>query len=129
VDTCYLNESELQQLKDADFSKIPHLARVRDWFLLFAWTGSRFSDLKKVEKTDIVDGYITFRQQKTNEKVVIPLHPVVLEILEKYDFNLPSPITNQRFNKQLFGVHRSTPRMRYNRQNHDRNQSQHTGSY
>ena len=101
TDTIYLNEEELQQLKDADFSKNPHLDRVRDWFLLLAWTGSRFSDLEKVTKTDIKDGFITFRQQKTNEKVKIPLHPVVMEILEKYDYNMPNVISNQRFNEYI----------------------------
>ena len=101
IDTIYLDENELQQLKDADLSKIPHLDRVRDWFLLLAWTGSRFSDLEKVAKTDIKDNFITFRQQKTNNKVVIPLHPVVLEILEKYNYNLPAVITNQRFNEYI----------------------------
>ncbi len=63
--------------------------------------GCRFSDLEKVGKTDIKDGFITFRQQKTNAKVTIPLHPVVLEILDKYDFNLPEPISNQRFNEYI----------------------------
>ena len=101
IDTIYLDENELQQLKETDLSKIPHLDRVRDWFLLLAWTGCRFSDLEKVAKTDIKDGFITFRQQKTNNKVVIPLHPVVLEILEKYDYNLPTAITNQRFNEYI----------------------------
>ncbi|MDR1895732.1 MAG: site-specific integrase, partial [Prevotellaceae bacterium] len=101
TDTIYLNEAELQQLKDADFSKIPHHDRVRDCFLLLAWTGSRFSDLKKIAKTDIKDGFITFRQQKTNAKVVIPLHPVVSEILEKYNYNLPAEISNQRFNEYV----------------------------
>lgn len=101
VDTVYLTETELQQLKDMDFSKSPYLDRVRDWFLLLAWTGCRFSDLEKVGKTDIRDGFITFRQQKTNTKVTIPLHPVVLEILNKYDFNLPEPISNQRFNEYI----------------------------
>jgi len=101
TDTIYLNETELQQLKDFDLSKIPHLDRVRDWFLLLAWTGCRFSDLEKVAKTDIKDGFITFRQQKTNAKVTIPLHPVVMEVLEKYNFNLPEPITNQRFNEYI----------------------------
>lgn len=101
VDTVYLNENELQQLKDKDFSKSPYLDRVRDWFLLLAWTGCRFSDLAKLGKTDIKNGCITFRQQKTNTKVTIPLHPVVLEILEKYDFNLPEPISNQRFNEYI----------------------------
>ena len=101
IDTIYLNENELQQLKDTDLSKNPYLDRVRDWFLLLAWTGCRFSDLGKVAKTDIKDGFISFRQQKTNVKVVIPLHPIVLEILEKYDFNLPEEISNQKFNEYI----------------------------
>ena len=101
TDTIYLNEEELQRLKNVDLSEIPHLDRVRDWFLLLAWTGSRFSDLEKVVKTDINDGFITFRQQKTNAKVVIPVHPVVSEILEKYDYNLPEQISNQKFNTYI----------------------------
>ncbi|MDR2346571.1 MAG: site-specific integrase [Planctomycetaceae bacterium] len=101
VDTIYLNETELQQLKDADLSKTPYLDRVRDWFLLLSWTGCRFSDLGKLTKTDIKDGFITFRQQKTNNKVVIPLHPVVTEILEKYNYNMPAEISNQKFNEYI----------------------------
>ena len=101
IDNIYLNETELQKLKDADFSKTPYLDRVRDWFLLLAWTGSRFSDMEKVAKTDIKDGFITFRQQKTKAKVVIPLHRIAMEILEKYDFNLPEVISNQRFNEYI----------------------------
>jgi len=101
VDNVYLNESELQQLKDTDFAGTPYLDRVRDWFLLLSWTGSRFSDLEKVAKADIKDGFITFRQQKTGTKVVIPVHPVVMEIFEKYEFNLPDVITNQRFNEYI----------------------------
>ena len=101
TDTIYLNEDELQQLKDTDFSETPHLDRVRDWFLLLAWTGCRFSDLSKITKTDIKGGFITFRQQKTNNKVTIPLHPVVIEILEKYDYDLPTEISNQRFNEYI----------------------------
>ncbi len=101
VDNIYLDEAELQQLKDYNFSSVPHLDRVRDWFLLLAWTGSRFSDLEKISKADIKDGFISFRQQKTNTKVVIPMHPVVLEILEKYNYNLPEAISNQRFNEYV----------------------------
>ncbi len=101
VDNLYLDKDELQQLKDMDFTQTPHLDRVRDWFLLLAWTGSRFSDLQKIGKTDIKDGFISFRQQKTNTKVTIPLHPVVVEILVKYDYNMPEPISNQRFNEYI----------------------------
>ena len=104
VDNVYLSETELQKLKDTDFSESPHLDRVRDWFLLLAWTGCRFSDLEKISKTDIKDGFITFRQQKTNTKVTIPLHPVVNEILQKYNFEMPEPITNQKFNDYIKDV-------------------------
>ena len=101
TDTIYLNEPELQKLKDLDLSKSLCFDRVRDWFLLLAWTGSRFSDLEKLTKADIKDGFISFRQQKTNTKVTIPLHPVTLEILEKYNYRLPEVITNQKFNDYI----------------------------
>ncbi len=101
VDNVYLDEKELLVLKNADLKSTPHLERVRDWFLLLAWTGCRFSDLEKISRTDIKDGFITFRQQKTNTKVTIPLHPVVLEILEKYNFEMPNSITNQKFNDYI----------------------------
>ncbi|MEI8087934.1 MAG: phage integrase SAM-like domain-containing protein [Paludibacter sp.] len=100
-DAVYLNESELLQLKNTDFSKNLPLDRVRDWFLLLAWSGCRFSDLGKIGKTDIKDGFITFRQQKTNSKVTIPLHPIVSEILLKYNYEIPEPITNQKFNDYI----------------------------
>jgi integrase len=100
IDNVYLTEDELQQLKDADI-KQDYLSHVRDWFLLLAWTGSRFSDLSKITETDIKDGFITFRQQKTNNKVTIPLHPVVLEIFKKYNYQMPKQITNQRFNEYI----------------------------
>lgn len=101
VDNVYLNETELKQLKDYDFAATPHLDRVRDWFLMLAWTGSRFSDLEKIDKSNIKNGMITYRQKKTNTSVTIPLHPVVNEILQKYNYQMPEVITNQRFNEYI----------------------------
>ena len=104
VDNVYLNESELRQLKNFNFSGVPHLDRVRDWFLLLAWTGSRFSDLEKIGKTNIKNNMITYRQQKTNTSVTIPLHPVVNEILQKYNYQMPELISNQKFNDYIKDV-------------------------
>ena len=101
VDNVYLNETELKQLKDFDFSDVPHLDRVRDWFLLLAWTGSRFSDLQKIDKANIKNNFITYRQQKTNTSVTIPVHPIVNEILNKYNYQMPEVISNQRFNEYI----------------------------
>lgn len=98
IDNIYLTETELQQLKDYDFSGSPHLDRVRDLFLCLAWTCSRISDIEKINK--IQDGKIRYIQQKTGTKVVIPLHPVVVEILKKYDNNLPI-ISDQKLNDYI----------------------------
>ena len=101
VDSVYLNETELQLILDTDFSNTPHLDHVRDLFLLLSWTGCRFSDLGKVVKADIKDGFFSFRQQKTGSKVVVPVHPIVKVIFEKYNFVLPDIISNMRFNEYL----------------------------
>ena len=101
VDSVYLNEAELQILKDFDFSDVPHLERVRDGFLCLAWTCSRISDIGKVN--NVRNGMIQYNQQKTKNKVVIPLHPVVSEILNKYNGELPT-ISDQKFNDYLKDV-------------------------
>lgn len=99
ADTVFLNEDELKQIQQCNLSG--KLEKVRDHFLLLAWTGCRYSDSEKISKTDIKDGFITFRQQKTNEKVTIPIHPAVVEVLEKYNYQMPKPLSNQRFNEYI----------------------------
>lgn len=101
VDNIYLDEKELEAIKNTDFTETPYLDRTRDWFLLLAWTGCRFSDLEKITKNNIKDGNIVFRQQKTGTKVYVPLHPIVEEILKKHDYNMPEAISNQRFNEYV----------------------------
>ena len=105
IDNCYLDENELQALADLDLSDNPHLDRVRDQFLLLAWTGCRYSDLGKLTRKYIVnedgDNCFKLEQQKTGAKVVIPILPPIVPILEKYDYQPPRPISNQRFNDYI----------------------------
>ncbi|MEI6553955.1 MAG: tyrosine-type recombinase/integrase [Paludibacter sp.] len=122
-DNVALDEVELQKLFDLDFSnekteaaykyktlisdklalsyKLETLDQVRDGFLLECWTGCRFSDLGKITKKNIKNGLISIKQQKTGTEVIIPLHPMSVEILEKYDYNPPKPVSNQRFNDMI----------------------------
>lgn len=102
----YLNEEELDLLWKCDLSSKPHLERCRDWFLILAWTGSRYSDSNKITKENIKDGFIHYYQQKVSVDVMIPIHKVVKEILEKYDYDLPHIISNQKFNKEIKEVGR-----------------------
>ena len=100
-DSIYLNENELSQLQNFDLSNNPRLERIRDLFLIGAWTGLRYSDYSRISKENINGHFIKIKQQKTDDVVVIPLHPIVKNILKKYHDHLPKVPTNQRTNVYL----------------------------
>lgn len=96
---------EVEALINIDLTSNDRLDRVRDLFVLEIMTGQRFSDIPALlNKNNISDTAITIYQQKTNEKVNIPLHPKLKthlkEIFDKYPEGLPV-ITNQKFNEYL----------------------------
>lgn len=101
ADTIYLNEDEITKIYEHDFSKSPGYDRVRDLFIVGCWTGCRFSDIGQITTENVSEGFIRIRQYKTNTPVVIPLHPVVTAILNKYEGKLPKAISNQKFNVAL----------------------------
>lgn len=116
----YLNQSELMQIyrmeEQPDFMKrlekkcsretLPdYLDRIRDIFLIGCYTGLRFSDLSQLKKENFnSDNTISVKTQKTNQNVVIPIHPIVKTILDKYDYQLPRIPSNQKFNDYIKDV-------------------------
>jgi integrase len=106
VDHVYLNESELMTLKNFDLSNNPRLDKVRDLFLLGAYTGLRFSDYSEITPERIIknengDYNIRLNQRKTGGLVVVPCTDLALEILNKYKMKLPKSPTNQVTNDYL----------------------------
>lgn len=101
AETIYLNESELKKISEINLSDRPALERVRDLFIVGCWTGCRFSDISQITPENISDGLIHLKQQKTGNKVIIPLHPVVTAMINKYDGRLPEAVSNQKFNVAL----------------------------
>jgi len=101
IDNPYLTESELEKIYKHDFSGNPHLDRVRDIFLIGCWTGLRFSDYSAIRPENINGSTIKMITQKTKQQVIVPLHPTVRAIFEKYNYQLPSAISNQKFNDYL----------------------------
>jgi integrase len=100
-----LKEKEVLELLKLDLSHNDRLEKVRDLFALEIMTGQRYSDLPKVlDKKNISETNIQIYQQKTGEKVQIPLHPKLkkhlLHISTKYTKGLPT-ISNQKFNEYL----------------------------
>lgn len=101
ADSIYLNEDELKKINDLDLSEIPARAKVRDLFLIGCYTGLRFSDYTTISPDDIKSDRLRVQAQKTNKKVVIPLAPEAMKILQYYNFQLPKAISNQKFNEAL----------------------------
>ena len=97
----YLNESELAELYQLDLSANKKLDHVRDWFLIGAYTGLRFSDLERLSKENFNDHVIEIKTKKTGKTVVVPINTMVKSILEKYDYQLPKIISNQKFNEYI----------------------------
>jgi len=104
-DNIYLTLNELQMLFKCDLSENPKLDRVRDLFLIGAFTGLRFSDFTCLtsENIYITDAgeFLKVNTKKTGAWVVIPIHPIIKAILTKYHSVLPKSISNQKMNKYL----------------------------
>lgn len=100
-ESIYLDIEELDKISNLDLSNKHKIDRVRDLFLVGCWTGLRFSDWSKVSHENIKNGLITLIQGKTGQPVVIPIHPTVKAVFDKYNGKLPTPISNQRFNEYL----------------------------
>lgn len=99
ADTIYLTEDEihaLYKLKIDDF----RMRKIRDLFVLNCHTGLRHSDWSKVTIENIDEKKLYVKTQKTNEPVIIPVHPIIIEIIERYGSGMTIP-TNQEANRVL----------------------------
>jgi integrase len=101
----YLTESEISQILERDLTETPHFERVRDLFVVGCWTGLRFSDFTTIRLENIKKDYLEIKTFKTGEKVIIPIHPMVKKIMDKYSGkypnSLPPAISNQKMNAYL----------------------------
>ena len=104
TENIYLNESELTAIYNLDkLSK--QLEKVRDMFLIGCYTGLRYSDLIRLTKDNITsDNTIKIKTQKTEKIIDVPIHSHVQQIFEKYDYQLPKPISNQKYNEYIKDV-------------------------
>lgn len=101
VDKIFLTDEEIQRIYKLDLSGQGSIEAVRDLFIIACYTGFRFSDFSTLEPSHITDNYITKKTLKTKTKVIIPIHPIVREILEIYNYILPKCIANTHANSHL----------------------------
>lgn len=82
----------------------PRYEKVRDLFLIACFTGLRVSDFTKLEKATvkIIKGQkvLSFpRTQKTKVGVLIPLHPILENMMKKYGGQFPSAVSDVELNR------------------------------
>lgn len=99
TESVYLNVDELNAI-DALVSLPKSLDKVRDMFLIASDTGLRYSDVIRLTAENITEeGLIKIMTQKTSKTIFAPMTPRVKRIFEKYKYQLPKPISNQKYNQ------------------------------
>ncbi len=97
--------SVIKKIKALDLSPTPALNYARDMFLMsFYLRGMSFIDMAFLKKTDLKNGYVTYRRRKTGQQLIIEWTKEMQVILNKYpenesDYLLPiirNPGTNER---------------------------------
>lgn len=95
-----LTEAELEQLQNTEMPL--ELKAAKDWLLISCYTGQRISDFMNFSATQIRKlsdiSCIEFRQVKTGKKILLPLHPVVLSILEENGNDFPPRQSPTKYN-------------------------------
>lgn len=78
----------IKRIKALDLSLQPHLDYARDMFMLsFYLRGMSFIDMAFLKKTDLRNGYVTYRRRKTGQKLVIEWTKEMQAIRDKYPDN------------------------------------------
>ena len=78
----------IKKIKELDLSLTPALDYARDMFLMsFYLRGMSFIDMAFLRKTDLRDGYLTYRRRKTGQQLIIGWTKEMRQILDKYPEN------------------------------------------
>lgn len=85
----YYSIDELRKLYSHEFA-LTKFNRSRDVFVFGCFTCLRHSDYYQTDyKRALLGSEIIIKLQKRSNQVKIPLHPIALQILQKYDYTLP----------------------------------------
>lgn len=96
----------IRKIKALDLSLTPALDYARDMFLMsFYLRGMSLIDMAFLKKSDLKNGYVTYRRCKTGQRLIIEWTPEMQMVIDKYpethtDYLLPiirNPGTNERY--------------------------------
>jgi len=98
ADHIHLSKLQVHLLSTLKLNKT--LDKYRDLFLIGVYSGQRFSDYTVFKKSDVVNGRIEKRAEKTDYKSYIPISKKLEKLLDKWKWRLPK-VSNQKFNQNI----------------------------
>lgn len=107
----YLSYDEIKSMVKLGDFETPLQEVVRDLFVIGCLTGQRFSDYSTLHEARFDSAYIFKTMTKTKSDGVLPIHPIVKQILNKYPDSLPKCPSNQVFNKILKEIGKRLPEL------------------
>ena len=96
-----LTSAELVKYHTFDFGDKTNLERARDIFCFASFLGLRYNDLLQVVPKNIKGDKLHINTNKTNTELKLKIIPKAKAILEKYNYQLPLDISNQKLNKNI----------------------------
>lgn len=104
VENIYLSFEDIEEIEKTTLEK-DYLINARDWLIISCFIGQRVSDLMRLTSKNIREEneklLIEFTQKKTKKTMTVPLHPKVIEILDKRNRQFPRTISEQKYNDYI----------------------------
>ena len=106
VEKIYLTFDELEKIEKIEKKKLTDsLDNAKDWLIISCYCGQRVSDFMRFT-ADMIriendKKLIEFTQVKTGKIMTVPLHPKVIEILDKRGGAFPYAISDQKYNDYI----------------------------
>lgn len=113
VQHVYLNDEEIKKIYNIQFTKElkekckiglnSNIESTKDLFICACLLGLRLSDWDKLTASnwDLNNNVVQIHTTKTKETVLIPLHPIVKEIYNKYNGNFPRIVDKSHINEHI----------------------------
>lgn len=112
TDAIYLTEDEIKSIYNLDIPSLIEEGEIdpkstieitRDLFIIACWTGLRRSDINRLEKATFNMDLktISITPEKTKNPVVIPMHPMVMALYNKYKGKFPKLCDKGNANNHL----------------------------
>lgn len=102
----FLTFDEIKAIENIEQEKLTEsLHNAKDWLIISCYCGQRISDFMRFN-TDMIrvengKSLIEFTQKKTDKIMTVPLHPKIIEILEKRNGTFPYAISDQKYNDYI----------------------------